>query len=243
MVQNVRGQTLIDAIVQVFQESPGARPLTAAEVARQLRERGFWGGKEPKAPEQVVESYLGGKHGEMFQPTSGGAFALKPVYFRPAARAAAVAAMSSATAAAPARASAASHRPAATIAAAKPVAAVPVAPTGVKAQSKKKRRKLFGRASVAYFAPRGLERDASFERLDVHLSFDQALKLHAGLGQLLAKLEGGSRDGRGRREAVAAMRVHLAKHQITLYARPRKRRATRDYPPMRPAANWGVEPG
>jgi len=44
MVQNVRGQTLIDAIVQVFQEAPGARPLTAAEVARQLRERGFWGG-------------------------------------------------------------------------------------------------------------------------------------------------------------------------------------------------------
>lgn len=241
MVQNVRGQTLIDAIVQVFQEAPGARPLTAAEVSRQLRERGFWGGKEPKAPEQVVESYLAGKHAGMFDPTAGGTFALKPVYFRPAARSAALAAVSAAAAAAPpARPAGAPPRP--TTPAAKSPAATPVPAARPNAASRKK-RKSFGSASVAYFAPTGIEREPSLERIDIHLSFDQALKLHAGLGQLLSKLNDSRRDGHEGPEGVAAMRVHLTQRRIALYSRPRKRDWARDCPAIPPAADWGVEPG
>jgi hypothetical protein len=239
MVQNVRGQTLIDAIVQVFQEAPGARPLTAGEVARQLRERGFWGGKEPKAPEQVVDSYLATRHAGMFEPGANGTFALKPVYFRPAARSAALA---SALATAATRAEPAPTRNGAAI---KPTAAAPARPAPHDARAKaeapkpKKKRKLFGKASVAYVTPAELEEDSNLRVIDVHLSFEEAMKLHLGLGQMLAKLNGAYEAG----EAMAAIRVHVAKRRVALYPHRRKRPDAQNRSVLPKPADWGVEPG
>jgi hypothetical protein len=239
MVQNVRGQTLIDAIVQVFQEA-GARPLTAGDVARQLRERGFWGGKEPKAPEQVVDSYLSTRHGGMFEAGANGTFALKPVYFRAADRSAALAA---ALATAATRTNPAPARPASP--AAKPVAAPPARPaptpphrmTAV-ARPKPKRR-FFGRASIACITPDGLEQESAPQVFDVHLSFEQALKLHLGLGQMLAKLSDAPNAG----QAMAAIRVNVSKRRIGVYSHRRKRKAARPDNGFTKTADWGVEPG
>lgn len=239
MVQNVRGQTLIDAIVQVFQEA-GARPLTADDVARKLRERGFWGGKEPKAPEQVVDSYLATRHAGMFEAGANGTYALKPVYFRPADRSAALAA---ALATAATRTNPAPNRTASVPA--KPVAApaarqVPAQPhRATEVARPKPKRRFFGRASIACITPDGLEQDSSTQVFDVHLSFEQALKLHLGLGQMLAKLSDAPNAG----ELMAAIRVNVSKRRIGVYSHKKKRKAARHDNGFTKPADWGVEPG
>jgi hypothetical protein len=227
MAQNVRGQTLIDAIVQVFQDARGERALTADEVARRIRAGGFWGGKEPKAAGQMVASYLTTRHAGMFEPGAGGTFSLKSVFLRPAARAA-VAASGIATAV---RAETIKLRPMATsvpagsraagaIGAGTPPQSAAAAPTDTPELKKRKKRKSFGGATVAYFTPTDVQHDALPPRINLHLSFEEAMKLHLSLGQLLGKLSGRGPGGTGRRKPAAKIRVDLAKHRISLFERP-----------------------
>jgi hypothetical protein len=64
-----------------------------------------------------------------------------------------------------------------------------------------KSKKTFGTVKVNHVAPEfGAEAPEAF---NVHLSFEEALKLHLGLSQVLAKLNGYNRATRaGRRSAV-----------------------------------------
>lgn len=239
MAQNVRGQTLIDAIVEVFQEARAALP--ADEVARRLRAAGFWGGKEPKSAEQMVDSYLTTRHAGMFESGPGGTFALKSVFLRPAARTAALVAAPSSPKVAPRPA----PRPVPRVPPAPPIpssVARPPAPPATPVTLRKK-RKSFGSAAIAAFAPVGMDGPLP-QALNVQLSFEDAMKLHLSLGLLLAKLNGHARPAPGaKRKAAALLRLNLDKRRIAVYERPLKR-ATRPGPFAPPGtADWGVEPG
>lgn len=211
MAQGVRGQTLIDAIVQVFQDAQGEQMLTADEVARRVRVAGFWGGKEPKASEQMVESYLTTRHAAMFDSGAGGKFALKSAFVRAGAVAKAPPAHSeplelSPLAAEPSTDLHASGRP------------VPAgAPRVILGANKRKKRKSFGGATAARVTPSGAQHGAQMQRIDVHLSFEEALKLHLGLGELLGALNRRSNKGSSRRKPAAKIRIDLATHRVALF--------------------------
>ena len=207
MAQNVRGQTLIDAIVQVFQDARGERALTAEEVARRVRAGGFWGGKEPKAAEQMVASYLATRHAAMFEPGAGGTFSLKNVFLRPAARAAMTGAATEV------HSETFELRPL-------PSTASAAARTNAAKATKRKKRKSFGGATVAYFTPTDVQPDSLPQRINLHLSFEEAIKLHLSLGHLLGKLSRHRAAGTSHRKPAAKIRVDLARKRISLFARP-----------------------
>lgn len=243
MAQNVRGQTLIDAIVQVFQGAArDERSLTADEVARRVRSAGFWGGKEPKAAEQMVESYLSTRHAGMFEPGPNRTFTLKSVFLRPAARAAAAAAAPATGASSttpPPRAAARPMPAPPSRPAAAPAVARPAEPNVTAARPK---RKSFGSAAVTSFVPVGHDGPLP-EAITAHLSFAEAMNLHLSLGRLLARLSEDGPAGKGRRRSAAKLRVDLAKHRIAVYERPLKSARPTDRDAAARTVDWGVEPG
>ena len=207
---NVRGQKLIDAIVQVFHDAQGQRSLTAGEVARRVRAAGFWGGKEPKAADQMVASYLEIRHAGMFEPGPDATFALRSAFRRGAA------------ALAPA---AAAPRP-------EPIELRPLTPPSLPAATpqpvsqvgKRKKRKSFGGAAVACVTP-AADAQVLPPSVNLHLSFEEAMKLHLSLGHLLGQLSrrGGPSSAARPEVAAAKIRVDFARRRVSLFKRKLKR--------------------
>lgn len=209
MALNVRGQTLIDAIVQVFHDARDERSLTVDEVARRVRAAGFWSGKEPKAADEMVASYLQIRHAGMFEPGPDGKYALRSAFRRGTASAAENVTI--------ARPEPIELRPL-TPASAPPAAQTP-GPVE-QAAVKRKKRKSFGGATVAAVTPADVQ--ALPRRINLHLSLEEAMKLHLSLGQLLGKLSGrGSpASAGGGRKPAARIRVDFERRRLSLFKRP-----------------------
>jgi hypothetical protein len=77
-----------------------------------------------------------------------------------------------------------------------------------------KRKESFGAVKIDHVAPEfGPEAPAA---LNIHLSFEEALKLHLGLGQVLAKLNGYNRATRAGRRSAANLCLYTKKLRITI---------------------------
>jgi len=74
----------------------------------------------------------------------------------------------------------------------------------------------FGGATVAYFTPSQAETNPPFKVANVHLSFEEALKLHLSLGQLLGKLNGYNRATSAGKNAGAVLRVYFDIHRVVV---------------------------
>lgn len=72
----------------------------------------------------------------------------------------------------------------------------------------------FGGATVAHISPPVSE--GMPQALNVHLSFEEALKLYFGLGQLLGKLNGYNRRNTAGRRAAANICIYPHRRRITL---------------------------
>jgi hypothetical protein len=77
-----------------------------------------------------------------------------------------------------------------------------------------KRKKTFGTAGVDHFSP-PLGDNAPMA-LNIHISFEEALKLHLGLGQLLGYLNGYNRKTKAGRRSAVNLCLYPAKHRITI---------------------------
>ena len=72
----------------------------------------------------------------------------------------------------------------------------------------------FGGVSVAHTSPPVTEQ--SPKALNVYLTFEEALKLHLSLGQLLGKLNSYNRNTKEGRRTAANLCLHLHKNRITV---------------------------
>lgn len=205
MAQSTYEQTLIDGIVDVFHELGADRPFHPDDIAARLRERGFWGAKEPKTPERMVASYLGRRHAEMFEAGRGGTFYLKPEYRDPARRARVQEELELALA---------------------PLEAGPGAPKPAKHHPHPVRRRhekrSFGSASIARISECLAEQEFVDPALNLHLTFEETLKLHLSLGQLLGAMNASPR----RRRAGATLRLNRTKKKLTVRQRSHVKAAT-----------------
>jgi len=77
-----------------------------------------------------------------------------------------------------------------------------------------KRKKSFGTATIDHFSPSVSEEVPT--ALNIHLSFEEALKLHLGLGQLLGHLNGYDRKTKAGRRSAVNLCLYLEKHRITI---------------------------
>ena len=72
---------------------------------------------------------------------------------------------------------------------------------------------------VAGITASGVQHGTLPQRINLHLSFEEALKLHLGLGQLLVALNG-HRPKDARRKRATKIRIDLARNRIALFERP-----------------------
>lgn len=77
-----------------------------------------------------------------------------------------------------------------------------------------KSKQSFGTVTIAHVSPPFS--DALPQAMNVHLTFEEALKLHFGLGQLLAKMNTYSRRTTSGRRAGATLCIYPRKGRITL---------------------------
>lgn len=77
-----------------------------------------------------------------------------------------------------------------------------------------KRKKTFGTATIDHFSPAVGEKVPT--ALNIHISFEEALKLHLGLGQLLGHLNGYNRKTKGGRRSAVNLCLYLEKQRITI---------------------------
>jgi hypothetical protein len=75
-------------------------------------------------------------------------------------------------------------------------------------------KKTFGGATVAHISPLPLE--SGPKAINVVLSFEEALKLHLSLGQLLGKLNGYNRRSRAGRRTAANLCIYLHRKRLTV---------------------------
>ena len=75
-------------------------------------------------------------------------------------------------------------------------------------------KKSFGGVTIAHVSPPVSE--SMPKAMNVHLTFEEALKLHFGLGQLLAKMNTYSRRTTAGRRAAANLCIYPHKGRITL---------------------------
>jgi hypothetical protein len=81
----------------------------------------------------------------------------------------------------------------------------------------------FGGANVAHISPPVGE--AMPQAMNVHLTFEEALKLHFGLGQLLGKLNGYNRRTTAGKRAAANICIYPHRRRITLNEGKLKKKA------------------
>lgn len=74
----------------------------------------------------------------------------------------------------------------------------------------------FGGATVAYFSPSQAEDNPPLKVANVHLSFEEALKLHLSLGQLLGKLNSYPRAFKSAKQAGAVLRIYFDIHRVVV---------------------------
>lgn len=77
-----------------------------------------------------------------------------------------------------------------------------------------KRKKSFGTANVSHFSPK--VKDGWPKAINVHLSFEEALKLHLGLGQILGHLNTYNRSTKAGRQAAVNLCLYTNVKQITI---------------------------
>ena len=75
-------------------------------------------------------------------------------------------------------------------------------------------KKSFGGATVSHIRPPVT--DAVPKAMNVHLTFEEALKLHFGLGQLLGKINSYNRSTAAGRQAAVNLCLYPHKRQITI---------------------------
>jgi hypothetical protein len=90
-------------------------------------------------------------------------------------------------------------------------------------------KKSFGGVSIAHVSPPVSE--AMPKAMNVHLTFEEALKLHFGLGQLLGKLNSYSRRTTAGARAAANICIYPHKGRITLNEGKLKRRSATEVEP------------
>jgi len=77
-----------------------------------------------------------------------------------------------------------------------------------------KKKASFGTASVDHFSP--APTDGWPKAINVHLSFEEALKLHLGLGQILQHINTYNRATRAGRNAAVNLCVYTDVKRITI---------------------------
>lgn len=87
-----------------------------------------------------------------------------------------------------------------------------------------KTKQTFGSITVAHISPAVGEQAP--KAMNVHLSFEEALKLHFGLGQLLARLNSYNRSTTAGRRAAANLCIYPHKNRITLNEGKLKKRVS-----------------
>jgi len=75
-------------------------------------------------------------------------------------------------------------------------------------------KKSFGGATIAHISPATGQNVP--EAMNIHLTFEEALKLHFGLGQLLGKINSYNRSTTAGRRAAVNLCVYPRKKRITL---------------------------
>jgi len=77
-----------------------------------------------------------------------------------------------------------------------------------------KTKKSFGTATIDHFSP--AKQDEWPKAINMHISFEEALRLHLGLGQLLGKLNSYNRATKQGRQSAVNLCVYPQGHQITI---------------------------
>jgi hypothetical protein len=77
-----------------------------------------------------------------------------------------------------------------------------------------KTKKTFGSVTIDHFSPR---RESEWPKaINVHISFDEALRLHLGLGELLGKLNSYNRKTKQGRQSAVNLCVYPQVKRITI---------------------------
>ena len=77
-----------------------------------------------------------------------------------------------------------------------------------------KKKTSFGTAGVNHFSP--APKDGWPKAINVHLSFEEALKLHLGLGQILQHINTYNRSTKAGRKAAVNLCVYTDVRQVTI---------------------------
>ena len=77
-----------------------------------------------------------------------------------------------------------------------------------------KTKKSFGTATIDHFSP--AKEEEWPKAINMHISFEEALRLHLGLGQLLGKLNSYNRATKQGRQSAVNLCVYPQGHQITI---------------------------
>jgi hypothetical protein len=109
---------------------------------------------------------------------------------------------------------------------------------GYEMSSEVKRKISFGSVTVDHVSPE-LGTDAP-KAFNIHLSFEEALKLHLGLGQVLAHLNGYNRSTKAGRRSGANLCLYTQKLRITINERRVRKKAAGDAvpPETEPTPTW-----
>jgi hypothetical protein len=84
------------------------------------------------------------------------------------------------------------------------------------AEELRKKTTSFGSATIEYFSPSQAEDNPPLKVINLHMTFEEALKLHLGLGQLLAKLNSYHRSFQAAKQAGAEICVYFPQHRIVV---------------------------
>jgi hypothetical protein len=77
-----------------------------------------------------------------------------------------------------------------------------------------KQKKTFGSVRIARFSP-ALPAGTP-KAINLHISFEEAMRLHLGLGQALAKLNSYDRSTKAGRRSAVNLCLYTDKHRITI---------------------------
>ena len=79
-----------------------------------------------------------------------------------------------------------------------------------------KKKSTFGSLTVARFKPTKAETNPDPDVVEAYFTFEEALKLHLGLGQLLGKLNSYHRSFKTAKQAAAVLRIYFKKHRLVI---------------------------
>jgi methionine-rich copper-binding protein CopC len=102
-----------------------------------------------------------------------------------------------------------------------------------------KTKQSFGGAYISHISPAVTEQIP--KSMNVHLSFEEALKLHFSLGQLLGKINSYNRSTKAGRRAAANICIYPHKLRITLNEGKLKQRRDEDSSADRAEAGTSTE--